>query len=64
MTATEQEIKNKAEQKMLAIAERLKQLQPELVGGIALRLLCDCFPKTEEAFKIIDEAEAIEKGNK
>lgn len=61
MTQTEIEIKQKAKQKMITIAERLKQLQPETIGGIALRLLCDCFPKTEEALKIIDEAEAIEK---
>lgn len=64
MTQTEIDIKEKAKQKMLTIAERLKQLKPETVGGIALRLLCDCFPKEEEAFKIIDEAEAIEKGVK
>lgn len=64
MTQTEIEIKQKAKQKMLTIAERLKQLQPETVGGIALRLLCDCVPTKEEAFKLIDEAEAIEKGKK
>lgn len=61
MTQTEIEIKGKAKQKMITIAQRLKQLNPETVGGIALRLLCDCVPKLEEVFQIIDEAEKIEK---
>lgn len=61
MTDTELEIKLKAKLKMEMIAERLRQLEPETVGGIALRLLCDCVPKIEEALNIIDEAEAIEK---
>lgn len=63
MAQTEIEIKEKAKQKMEMLAEKLNQLKPETVGGIALRLLCDCVPKTDEAIKIIDEAEAIEKDN-
>lgn len=61
MTQTEIEIKQKAKQKMELLAERLNQLKSETVGGIALRLLCDCIPKTEDALKIIDEAESLEK---
>jgi hypothetical protein len=61
MTQTETEIKEKAKKKMETIAEKLNRLKPETVGGIALRLLCDCVPKTEEAFKLINEAESIEK---
>ena len=61
MTQTEIEIKDKAKLKMEMIAERLRQLQPETLGGIALRLLCDCVPTIEEALKLVDEAEAIEK---
>lgn len=61
MTQTEIEIKQKAKQKMELLAERLNQLKSETVGGIALRLLFDCIPKTEDALKIIDEAESLEK---
>lgn len=64
MTPTEIEIREKQKLKMEMIAEKLRQLEPETVGGIALRLLCDCFPKTETAIELIDEAEAIEKGKK
>lgn len=63
MTQTEIDIKENAKLKMETIAEGLRTLQPETVGGIALRLLCDCVPTIEEALKIINEAEVIEKNS-
>lgn len=61
MTQTELDIKEKAKLKMETIAEKLKQLKPETVGGIALRLLCDCVPTIEAVNKILDDAQSIEK---
>lgn len=59
-SATQNDIKEKTKEKMNYIASRLNDLEPEIIGGLCIRLLIDNVQSFEQIKTILDEVKQIQ----